>query len=175
MPCRPPGSSPGATATHTAARAAWRDRALLTSFRSVGWLLRFGAAEPGFRLHCAGGIRTHGLELMRLARTAAPLPRYVWPAGAGASRALSRPREAGRCFPSRSPTLRPWIADRRLRISDAVAVLRGGALEPEPHASRLESRRLKPTLNANVHFQRARRRHSFSLRRGLESISVFSS
>ena len=26
--------------------------------------------------HGAGGIRTHGLELMRLARTAAPLPRY---------------------------------------------------------------------------------------------------
>src|SRR6186997_2576275 len=29
----------------------------------------------------AGGIRTHGLELMRLARTAPPLPREVWPAG----------------------------------------------------------------------------------------------
>ena len=29
----------------------------------------------------AGGIRTHGLELMRLARTAAPLPRKVWLAG----------------------------------------------------------------------------------------------
>jgi hypothetical protein len=26
-------------------------------------------------VHSAGGIRTHGLELMRLARTAAPLPR----------------------------------------------------------------------------------------------------
>ena len=29
----------------------------------------------------AGGIRTHGLELMRLARTTAPLPRKVWLAG----------------------------------------------------------------------------------------------
>ena len=29
----------------------------------------------------AGGIRTHGLELMRLARTAPPLPREVWLAG----------------------------------------------------------------------------------------------
>ena len=33
----------------------------------------------------AGGIRTHGLELMRLARTTAPLPRVgnaqIWPAG----------------------------------------------------------------------------------------------
>jgi hypothetical protein len=33
------------------------------------------------RLDSAGGIRTHGLELMRLARTAPPLPRKVWLAG----------------------------------------------------------------------------------------------
>jgi hypothetical protein len=31
--------------------------------------------EPGFGRDSAGGIRTRGLELMRLARTAAPLPR----------------------------------------------------------------------------------------------------
>src|SRR5919197_3996990 len=49
------------------------------------------------------------------------------------SRPLSRPAEAEQCFLSHSPTLRPWIADRRLRISAAVAVLRGGALEPDPH------------------------------------------
>ena len=43
----------------------------------------------------AGGIRTHGLELMRLARTAAPLPRV----------ALSRERRAGRQDSNlRSPT-----------------------------------------------------------------------
>jgi hypothetical protein len=38
----------------------------------------------GSILNGAGGIRTHDLELMRLARTAAPLPRCtakVWPAG----------------------------------------------------------------------------------------------
>src|SRR5205823_3093310 len=40
--------------------------------------------------------------------------------------------KAERRFPSLSPTLRPWIADRRLRTSGAVVVLRGGALEPEP-------------------------------------------
>ena len=33
------------------------------------------ARRPGPTLDSAGGIRTHGLELMRLARTAAPLPR----------------------------------------------------------------------------------------------------
>ena len=38
---------------------------------------------------------------------------------------------AERCCPCHSPTLRPWIADRRLRRSAAVVVLRGGALEPE--------------------------------------------
>ncbi len=45
--------------------------------------------------HSAGGIRTHGLELMRLARTAAPLPRV----------ALSRERRSGRQDSNlRSPT-----------------------------------------------------------------------
>ena len=38
---------------------------------------------------CAGGIRTHGLELMRLARTAAPLPRDL---AAGVEPALSGSR-----------------------------------------------------------------------------------
>ncbi len=49
------------------------------------------------------------------------------------SRPMTRSAEAERCFPSHSPTLRPWIADRRLRIARAGGVLRGGALEPEPH------------------------------------------
>ncbi len=40
------------------------------------------SAELRPRRDSAGGIRTHDLELMRLARTAAPLPRKaVWPAG----------------------------------------------------------------------------------------------
>jgi hypothetical protein len=45
---------------------------------------------------------------------------------------LSHSAEAERCFSSHSPTLRPWIADRRLRSAMAIDVLRGGALEPEP-------------------------------------------
>ena len=47
----------------------------------------------------AGGIRTHGLELMRLARTAAPLPRVVakqvWPAGVEPAVSGSRNRRGG--------------------------------------------------------------------------------
>src|SRR5207245_2879607 len=71
------------------------------------------------------------------------------------SRPLSRPAEAERCFLCHSPTLRPWITDRWLRMCEVVAVLRGGALEPEPHTSLLENRRLKQTLIASVYFQRA--------------------
>jgi hypothetical protein len=49
------------------------------------------------------------------------------------SRPLSRPTEKPeRCCLCRSPTLRPWIVVRRLRISGTVDVLRGGALEPDP-------------------------------------------
>ncbi len=53
----------------------------------------------------AGGIRTHGLELMRLARTATPLPRCGQAGLAGRSRTcdLRRPKPAG--WP-RSPTTR---------------------------------------------------------------------
>jgi len=47
---------------------------------------------------------------------------------------LSRTGEAARRFPSHSPTLRPWIVDRRLRTT-RIVVLRGGALEPEPRTS----------------------------------------
>jgi hypothetical protein len=47
----------------------------------------------------AGGIRTHGLELMRLARTAAPLPRVVakqvWLAGVEPAVSGSRNRRGG--------------------------------------------------------------------------------
>src|SRR5436305_1591497 len=40
---------------------------------------RPGALPPELRPRSsAGGIRTHGLELMRLARTAAPLPRVAF-------------------------------------------------------------------------------------------------
>ena len=49
------------------------------------------SAELRPRGGCAGGIRTHGLELMRLARTAAPLPRVV-----GNGRVGPLPRRADR-------------------------------------------------------------------------------
>jgi hypothetical protein len=86
---------------------------------------------------------------------------------------MSRPACAGRCFPSLSPTLRPWIAARRLRSSRARVVLRGGVLEPEPRALG-EIGGLKHRLIARRHFALARR-GSFSLRRGLDPNSVFSS
>jgi hypothetical protein len=44
-------------------------------------------------VECAGGIRTHGLELMRLARTTAPLPRSL--AGRSRTCGLRRPKPAG--------------------------------------------------------------------------------
>ena len=52
---------------------------------------------------CAGGIRTHGLELMRLARTASPLPR-IWPAGVEPAVSGARSRRGGHSptQPSRS-------------------------------------------------------------------------
>jgi hypothetical protein len=56
-------------------------------------------AERSARLsyvpRCAGGIRTHGLELMRLARTASPLPR-ICPAGVEPAVSGSRNRRGGR-------------------------------------------------------------------------------
>jgi hypothetical protein len=45
------------------------------------------------------------------------------------------PAETKLCFPCHSPTLRPWIAVCRSRVWQAGAVLRGGALEPEPRSS----------------------------------------
>ena len=67
---------------------------------------------------------------------------------------LTRSANAERCFPSHSPTLRPWIVTRRLRTSAAVAVLRGGALEPEPRTFDPKISKLKHTLIYQRHFQR---------------------
>ena len=47
--------------------------------------------------------------------------------------------QAERCCLCHSPTLRPWITDHWLRMCAVVAVLRGGALEPEPHALLLKT------------------------------------
>ena len=65
---------------------------------------RTGGLSPDKRALCsselrpqssAGGIRTHGLELMRLARTAAPLPRKVWLAGVEPAISGARSRWGG--------------------------------------------------------------------------------
>ena len=70
--------------------------------------VRTGGLSPDKRVLCllsyapeehgAGGIRTHGLELMRLARTATPLPRSVCHldlAGRSRTCGLLRPKQAG--------------------------------------------------------------------------------
>ena len=51
------------------------------------------SARLSYAPKCAGGIRTHGLELMRLARTTAPLPRSL--AGRSRTCGLRRPKPAG--------------------------------------------------------------------------------
>jgi hypothetical protein len=65
----------------------------------------------------AGGIRTHGLELMRLAGTAAPLPRGEGLVGRSRTCGLRRPKPAG--WP-RSPTTR-WIGKHPRRGCSAVS------------------------------------------------------
>jgi hypothetical protein len=55
--------------------------------------LPWPARRPAIPLSSAGGIRTHGLELMRLARTASPLPRSL--AGRNRTCGLRRPKPAG--------------------------------------------------------------------------------
>jgi hypothetical protein len=60
--------------------------------------------------------------------------RRMPPGGHGRVLCLVRP-EPERCCPCHSPTLRPWIIVRRLRISGTVDVLRGGALEPDPRTT----------------------------------------
>ena len=64
---------------------------------------------------------------------------------------MARPAEAGRCFPSRSPTLRPWIAGRRLR-----SARRSPSYVEElwsPSLTRVvKNDRLKPTQITGVHF-----------------------
>src|SRR5205823_10613501 len=66
-----PGASVYTTATTKAGTTGLEPAAArLTSERSCSSELRPRSS--------AGGIRTHGLELMRLARTAAPLPRVAF-------------------------------------------------------------------------------------------------
>src|SRR6185312_16878475 len=74
------------------------------------------------------------------------------------------------CFPCHSPTLRPWIAARA--VLRTRPTWRGFGARAS--VVRSEKRRQKQTLLRCRLFARDVR-GSFSLRRGLESISVFSS
>ena len=68
---------------------------------------------------------------------------------------LSRRAEAERCFPCHSPTLQPWIGDRR-----AAHIHRGrrpswGGVGARASRTGSEIGRIKQTLIASVYFQRA--------------------
>ena len=92
----------------------------------------------------AGGIRTHGLELMRLARTAAPLPRSVaatvWPAGVEPAISGARNRRGGRSPTTRcrvppaglEPAASGLRARRHLPFDHGGMELRRQGLEPAP-------------------------------------------
>ena len=105
----------------------------------------------------AGGIRTHGLELMRLARTARLLYRAIWPAGVEPAVSGSRNRRGGRAplrpvvhrvddrgieprttaVSERRLTTRPVVGSPSLahRCCSAVATATAGAFRdlPRPH------------------------------------------
>jgi hypothetical protein len=77
---------------------------------------------------------------------------------------MTRLAGAKRCFPSHSPTLRPWIVDRRVRSPSYVEGLWSPSLV-----------RLSGKAHAKVHapipalFRALSAERSFSLRRGLDS------
>src|SRR5262245_59193247 len=73
-----------------------------TGLEPAAYRLTSERSTAELRPHCmhgAGGIRTHVLELMRLARTAAPLPRKVWPAGVEPAVSGARSRRGGHAPP----------------------------------------------------------------------------
>jgi hypothetical protein len=87
--CRPTAPEPAVAHRHSCQRVSAPPpphRLALEACRSQLHVRARALHQPLFRhfldppvggsiLHSAGGIRTHGLELMRLARTATPLPR----------------------------------------------------------------------------------------------------
>ena len=109
------------------------------------------SVDGPFLVDCAGGIRTHGLELMRLAGTAAPLPRYL--AGWSRTSALRLPKPAG--WPS-SPTAscpssrRPWnrtTLDRHIRAAPRRSACRRCLSAKRESAERIPAARI-PALRA---------------------------
>jgi hypothetical protein len=89
----------------------------------------------------AGGIRTHGLELMRLARTAPPLPREVWQAGVEPAISGSRNRRGGQLphsqatFCATIPLARTRGARRSLKASASRLAMRAVPSPTEPGAA----------------------------------------
>ena len=112
--------------------------------KRVLWPLSY-APESG-----AGGIRTHGLELMRLARTAAPLPRYEGLAGWSRTSGLRRPKPAG--WPS---PLQP-VAVPPAGLEPAASGLRARRhlpLRPRGHELRRQGSNLRFAINSRASYR----------------------
>jgi hypothetical protein len=104
--------------------------------------------DPGQGIE--SGVRpvlTGVLPVRRSRKVKKPLPLRPSPVREidAAGRRRVRGHKAKPCFPCHSPTLRPWITDPRLRVSRAIGVLRGGALEPEPRTFAEKKSKLKLT------------------------------
>ena len=110
-------------------------------------------------LHSAGGIRTHDLELMRLAGTATPLRRKQVGRAGKAGPAFGRRRKRAPYLPgwSRTSDLRrpkpagwprsPTGSSQTMKWEEGLASLkRGGALQALPVAIRCSSARMPPTV-----------------------------
>src|SRR3954453_21849885 len=69
------GSQPRVLPVYTTATTDGDDRTRTGGLSPDKRVLYAAELRPRGKASSAGGIRTHGLELMRLARTAAPLPR----------------------------------------------------------------------------------------------------
>ena len=125
----------------------------LPRVRAGSYPLSYGVV----RSSVAGRNRTCGALRFRQALYRAELRPLVM-------KQMTRPAEAERCFPSHSPTLRPWIANRRVRLSSYVE----GLWSPIPE-------RLSGKAHAKAHapipapFRALSAERSFSLRRGLDS------
>ncbi len=148
--------------------------ALCTSPSSVTSLARPSAGQS---FDGAGGIRTHGLELMRLARTAAPLPRKVWPAGVEPAISGAQSRRGGHTPPQP-------VDDRRVPpagLEPAASGLRtrrhhrfdhGGVRAPaaglEPALSRVTAARLS---NSTTPERMRRRQQDSNLRTTVTSFT----
>jgi hypothetical protein len=132
-------------------RSGTRDRTSISTFRAwrpAGWTTP-GTASPSISLHG------------RSTQQAAPGGRSDRPCLDGRSRAMFS-----------MPLAYPSTLDRRsssTHVLAAIVVLRGGALEPEPRHRSRKKRTLKRTHVSSANL-RVRRRGSFSLRRGLDSI-----